>query len=180
MSRRVAAHAHGTEGIIAASEAGLVSVEHASILTEEAVRILKENGTWVVFNLHLAETVDPETLPPRLAVKMEHIAEKSLESFRLAVEGGLKMAFGTDAGVFPHGDNAKEFSAQVRYGLSPIETIRGATLYAADLLGVDDRGVIEPGRLADLIAVRGNPLEDISVLEDVKFVMQGGVVHKRP
>ena len=157
-----------------------IRATHASILTEEAVRILKENGTWVVFNLHLAETVDPETLPPQLAAKMEYIAEKAFGSFRLAVEGGLKMAFGTDAGVFPHGDNAKEFSAQVRHGLSPIETIRGATLYAADLLGVDDRGVIAPGRLADLIAVRGNPLQDVSVLEDVRFVMKGGVVHKRP
>ena len=92
----------------------------------------------------------------------------------------VKIAFGTDAGVFPHGDNAKELAARVKLGMEPLEAIRGATVYAADLLGVDHRGVLGPGRLADIIAVAGDPLQDISVLEDVRFVMKGGTVYERP
>ena len=177
---RVAAHAHGTEGIIAASQAGVASVEHSSILTEEAVQVLRENGTWVVFNLYLVEAIDKESLDEQLQAKMEYVGSKVYDSFAMAIEGGVKMAFGTDAGVFPHGDNAKELTAQVANGLDSMEAIRGATMYAADLLGVEDRGVIEVGRFADLIAVAGDPIEQISLLEDVQFVMKGGVVYKAP
>jgi imidazolonepropionase-like amidohydrolase len=177
---KVAAHAHGTEGIISASKAGVASVEHASILTEEAVRVLKENGTWVVFNLYLVEAIDRESLPEQLQAKMDYVGARVYDSFAMAIEGGLEMAFGTDAGVFPHGDNARELTAQVQHGLRPIEAIRGATIYAAQLLGVEDRGVIEAGLYADLIAVDGNPIDDISRLEDVRFVMKGGVVYKEP
>ncbi len=177
---RVAAHAHGTEGIIAASQAGVASVEHASILTDEAIGVLKENGTWVVFNLYLVEAIDRDSLPEQLQAKMDYVGSKVYDSFTRAIDGGLKMAFGTDAGVFPHGDNARELTAQVKHGLQPIEAIRGATIHAAELLGVEDRGVIEAGRYADLIAVDGNPIDDISRLEDVQFVMKGGVVYKDP
>jgi imidazolonepropionase-like amidohydrolase len=177
---RVAAHAHGTEGIIAASQAGVASVEHASILTDEAVGVLKENGTWVVFNLYLVEAIDRESLPEQTRAKMDYVGARVYDSFTMAIDGGLKMAFGTDAGVYPHGDNAKELTAQVKHGLQPIEAIRGATIHAAELLGVEDRGVIETGRYADLIAVEGNPIDDISLLEDVAFVMKGGVIYKTP
>jgi imidazolonepropionase-like amidohydrolase len=119
-------------------------------------------------------------LPPKIRAKAEAVRPLIEKSFRLAMRAKVKIAFGTDAAVYPHGDNAKEFDAQVRHGMKPIETIRGATVYAADLLGVDDRGIIAPGLLADLIAVQGNPLEDIKVLQDVKFVMKGGRVYKRP
>lgn len=102
------------------------------------------------------------------------------ESLRKAIRSGVKIAFGTDAAVYPHGDNAKEFAALVEKGMSPLEAIRSATIYSADLLGVVDRGVLEPGLLADIVAVPGNPLEDIRVMEDVQFVMKAGKVYKRP
>ncbi|MCZ6727028.1 MAG: amidohydrolase family protein, partial [Acidobacteria bacterium] len=124
----VAAHAHGTEGIIAASEAGIDSVEHASIITEEAARILKKNGTAIVPNLYLLEALDYDLLPPALAAKGRSLDPKVRESFQRAQEYGLKIVFGTDSGVYPHGENAREFAARVAAGMSPIEAIRGATL----------------------------------------------------
>jgi imidazolonepropionase-like amidohydrolase len=173
---RVAAHAHGTEGILAAVRAGVASIDHGSILDAEAVRLMRERGTYLVPNLHLLDALDPDSLPPPLRAKMLEIVPLMRESFRRALEGGVKIAFGTDAAVFPHGDNSREFAARVRLGMTPIEAIRGATTYAADLLGVDDRGTIEAGKLADLIAVRGDPLADVTALERVGFVMKGGVV----
>jgi imidazolonepropionase-like amidohydrolase len=146
---KVAAHAHGTEGIILAVNAGVASIEHGAILNDEAIELMKERGTY-----------------------------HADRSARDAIRAGVPIALGTDSGGAPHGQNAREFSALVERGMSPIESIRSATMYAADLLGVDDRGVIEPGMLADLIAVRGDPLEDVSVLEDVQFVMFGGRVVK--
>ncbi len=177
---KVAAHAHGTEGIIAASQAGVASIEHSSILTDEAVRVLKDNGTFAIFNLYLAEAIDRDSLPEQLQIKMDIVKSKAFDSFSLAIAGGVRMALGTDAGVYPHGDNARELTAQVEHGLDPIEAIRSATIYAAELIGVEDRGSIEIGLLADLIAVEGNPIEDIRVLEDVQFVMKGGLVYKQP
>ncbi len=176
----VAAHAHGTEGIIAASEAGIDSVEHASILTEEAARILKKNGTAIVPNLYLVESMDYDLLPPAIAAKSRALDPLVLESFRRALAHDLRIVFGTDAGVYPHGENAREFRLRVAAGQSPIEAIRGATTYAAELLQVDDRGRIAPGLLADLIAVDGDPLADVSLLEDVRLVMKGGTVYKAP
>ena len=177
---RVAAHAHGTEGIVAASEAGVASIEHASMLTDEAIATLKANGTFVVFNLYLANAIDRDSLPEQQKLKMDIVKARSLESFKMAIDGGLRMAFGTDAGVYPHGDNAREFASQVANGLPPLEAIRGATIYAAELLGLEDRGLIEAGRLADLIAVSANPLDDVTLLEDVQFVMKGGSIYKQP
>ena len=119
-------------------------------------------------------------LPPAIAAKGRSLDPLVRESFRRALEHGLKIVFGTDAGVYPHGENARELAARVAAGQSPIEALRGATVYAAELLRVDDRGKVAPGLLADLIAVAGDPLADISLLEDVKFVMKGGEVYKTP
>lgn len=177
---RIAAHAHGTEGIIASSEAGIDSVEHNSILTEEAARVLRKNGTFVVPNVYLIEAIDLGKVPPAIAAKMNHLKPLQVESFRRSLRYGLRIAFGTDAGVFPHGENAREFAAQVALGQTPLEAIRSATVVNAELFDTPERGRIEAGLLADLVAVDGNPLEDIRLLEDVRFVMKGGVIYKQP
>ena len=177
---RVAAHAHGTEGIIAAVRAGVASIEHCSMLNDEAISLMKEKGTYLVPTEYICEALNFDNLPPKLRSKAEYIIPIARESLRKAIRAGVKIAFGTDAAVFPHGDNAREFAVMVKAGMSPIEAIRAATLHAADLLGVEDRGVIATGRLADLVAVPGNPLEDIHVLENVQFVIQGGRIVKRP
>jgi imidazolonepropionase-like amidohydrolase len=177
---KIAAHAHGTEGIIASSEAGIDSVEHNSIMTEEAARILKKNGTFVVPNLYLIQAIDLTKVPAPMAAKMNYLKPLQLESFRRSLAFGLKISFGTDAGVFPHGENAREFAARVAQGDTPLNAIRSATTVNAELFGTPDRGRIEAGLLADLIAVAGNPLEDVRLLEDVRFVMKDGVVYKQP
>lgn len=177
---RIAAHAHGTEGIIASSEAGIDSIEHNSMMTDEAAAVLKRNGTFVVPNLHLIDTLKTTELPPALAAKQAYLGPLAVESFRRALQSGVKVAFGTDAGVFPHGDNAKELTARVGHGDTPLHAIRSATVVNAELFGTPDRGKIEAGLLADVIAVAGNPLEDIRLLENVRFVMKGGVVYKAP
>ena len=177
---RIAAHAHGTEGIIASSEAGIDSIEHNSMMTEEAAAIIKKNGSFVTPNMHLVDALDPASLPPLLAAKQRYLAPLAVESFKRALRNGLKVAFGTDAGVFPHGDNAKEFTARVKHGDTPLNAIRSATVVNAELLGTPDRGRIEPGLLADLVAVAGDPLGNVTLLEDVRFVMKGGVVYKAP
>ena len=177
---RIAAHAHGTEGIIAASEAGIDSIEHNSMMTDEAASIIKKNGSFVTPTLYLIDALDPASLPPLLAEKQRKLGPLAQESFKRALKNGLKIAFGTDAGVFPHGDNAKEFAVRVRLGETPLHAIQSATVVNAELFGTPDRGKIEPGLLADLVAVAGNPLEDVKFLEDVRFVMKGGVVYKQP
>lgn len=174
----VAAHAHGTEGIKNAIRAGIHSIDHGSMLDDEAVRMMVERGTYLVPTLF--QWYLPYDLPPELDEKNEYVKSFVDGSVRRAVAAGVKIAFGTDAGVFEHGLNAREFAAYVERGMSPLEAIRTATVHAADLLGVEDRGAIAPGLLADLVAVPGNPLEDIRVMEDVRFVMKGGEVFKRP
>ena len=175
---KIAAHAHGTEGIIASSEAGIDTIEHASVITKKVAKVLKKNGTAIVPNLYLTQATDVDQLPPAIRKKFEDIGPKFFESFRVALDYDLKIVFGTDAGVYPHGENAKQFALNVQNGQSPIEAIRGATSVAAEVLGTPDRGRIAEGLLADLIAVDGNPLEDVSRLEAVQFVMKGGVVYK--
>ncbi|MFB3139971.1 MAG: amidohydrolase family protein, partial [Candidatus Acidiferrales bacterium] len=150
---KVSAHAHGTEGIIAAVRAGVASIEHGSMLNEEAIALMKEKGTYLVPTTYLADNIPLDVLPPHIRAKAESILPVAKESVRRAIRAGVKIAFGTDAAVFPHGDNAKEFTALVERGLTPLEAIRSATLNAVDLLGVDDRGLIAPGRWADIIAV---------------------------
>ena len=177
---KIAAHAHGTDGIVAASQAGIDSIEHNSIMTEEAAAIIRKNGSYVVPNLHLIDTLRKTDLPPALAAKQAYLEPLAIESFKRSLKAGLKVAFGTDAGVFPHGDNAREFTARVRHGDTPLHAIQSATIVTAELFGTPDRGKIEPGLLADLVAVAGDPLADIRLLEDVKFVMKGGVVYLEP
>jgi imidazolonepropionase-like amidohydrolase len=176
---KVFAHAHGIEGIIAAVKAGVASIEHGSMINDEAIELMKQKGTYLVPTSYLRDSINLDALPPQLRVKAESILPVARENLRHAIASGVKIAFGTDAAVFPHGDNAREFAVYVKLGMPPMEAIRTATTHAVDLLGVADRGVIETGRLADLIAVKGNPLEDITVLEHVPFVMQGGRIAKQ-
>jgi imidazolonepropionase-like amidohydrolase len=175
---KVAAHAHGTEGIKAAVRAGVASIEHGSMIDDEAADLMKRRGTYLVPTAYLLGTFNFDSLPPPIAAKARQVIPLARESHRRAIRAGVKIAFGTDAGVYPHGENAREFAVYVGYGMRPADAIRSATMNAADLLGVTDRGTIAAGKLADLIAVKGNPLEDVRVLEQVQWVMKGGVVVK--
>jgi imidazolonepropionase-like amidohydrolase len=182
LERRVAAHAHGTEGVIAAARAGVTSVEHGSFLTPEAVATLREHGTWLVPTLmagfSVGEGESNARLPAWAAEKGRAAWTGMQRSIRLAVSGGVRIALGSDAGVFPHGTNAREFELLVTVGgMTPMQAILAGTRDAAILLGVErDGGTIEPGRYADLVAVPGDPLQDITVLQRVAWVMKGGAV----
>lgn len=176
---KIAAHVHGTEGIIAASNAGIDSLEHNSMMTEEAAEIIKKNGTWVTPNMNLVEAFDLTQLPPAIRAKAEYLMPLTVESFERAREMGLNMTNGSDAGVFPNGENANELIARVNFGMSPADAIRIATLESAQALGTPDRGQVQVGLMADLIAVPGNPVEDITLLQSIPFVMKEGVVYKQ-
>jgi len=171
---KVAAHAHGAEGILAAVKAGVASIEHGSVLSDEAIALMIERGTYLVPTAYLRGRVDLANLPEKLRAKAESIFPAADESLRKAIARGVKIAFGTDAAVYPHGENAKEFAVLVRFGMKPVDAIRSATIGAADLLGVADRGELVAGRIADIVAVAGDPLADVTVLERVRWVMQGG------
>ena len=184
LQRRVAAHAHGTAGIKAAVRAGVTSIEHGSILDSEAVALMKAHGTWLVPTLLAGVTVESLAtagrLPPPIAAKALAIAPRMRASFRLALDAGVKIALGTDAGVMRHGSNAREFELMVKYGMTPMQAIVAGTLSGATLLGTEQNvGSIAPGKYADLVAVRGDPLQDITVLQHVDFVMKGGTIYKR-
>lgn len=176
---KVCAHAHGKQGILAAVKAGVASIEHGSMIDEECIVAMKERGTYLVPTSHLATAIDLDNLPPKLRAKAEHILPRARQNLRAAIAAGVKIAFGTDAAVIPHGENAKEFAVYVECGMSPLDAIRTATLHAADLCGTKDRGELAPGMLADIVAVPGNPLEDITALERVSFVMHGGRIVKQ-
>jgi imidazolonepropionase-like amidohydrolase len=173
---KVAAHAHGTDGIKAAVRAGVASIEHGSMLDDEAIALMKEKGTYLVPTTYLVDRINLAVLPPVVRAKGEKILPLARESLRKAIAAGVKIAFGTDAGVFPHGENAHEFAVYVKLGMTPLNALRSATLSAADLLGVTDRGTLEVGKLADLVAVPGDPLKDITVTERVSWVMLAGKV----
>ena len=182
--RRVAAHGHGTAGIKAAVRAGVTSIEHGSILDAEAVALMKDKGTYLVPTLMAGEQVSALArggrLPPFIAAKALEIAPRMARSFKIAVDAGVKIALGTDAGVFPHGRNAHEFTLMVQAGMTPAQAIHAGTLAAATLLGLEARvGTVAAGKQADLVAVRGDPLADITVLERADFVMKGGAVFKQ-
>ena len=178
---KVAAHAHGTEGIKAAVRAGVVSIEHGSQLDDEAIALMKARGTWLVPTSYLVDRINLAVLPPLVRQKAETILPIARQSLRKAIAAGVKIGFGTDAGVYPHGENAKEFAVYVKAGMTTVDAIRSATISAAAVLGVTDRGVIEAGKLADLVAVPGDPLRDITATERVSWVMLGGkVVPVRP
>ena len=175
---KVAAHAHGTEGIKAAVRAGVASIEHGSILDDEAIALMKQRGTWLVPTTYLADRINLDVLPAHIQQKARAVLPQARASLRKAIAAGVKIAFGTDAAVYPHGENAREFAVLTSLGMQPIEALRSATIHAADLLGKSDRGEIGAGKLADIIAVAGNPLEDIRATERVVFVMLGGKVVK--
>jgi imidazolonepropionase-like amidohydrolase len=179
--KKVAAHAHGTEGIKRAVQAGAVSIEHGSLLDDEAIRLMRERGTYLVADLYNDDYIIAEYsrlgFPPSTIEKEKKVGRLQRESFRRAVQGGVKIAFGTDAGVYPHGWNAKQFAHMVKWGQTPMQAIQAATASAADLLGWSDKiGAIAPGRDADIIAVDGDPTRDVAVLEKVAFVMKDGNV----
>ena len=176
---QVVAHAHGTEGINAAIRAGVASIDHGSVLSDESIKLMKERGTYLVPQAYLIDIPLPPDTPATTLAKNDYLNPLANESIRKAYQAGVNMALGTDSGVYRHGDNGREFAALVRRDLPEEHVLKMATIYAADLLGVDDRGVIAAGKRADLIAVPGNPLEDISVMEDVRFVMKLGVIYKQ-
>jgi imidazolonepropionase-like amidohydrolase len=181
--RKVAAHAHGAEAIKRAVRAGVASIEHGSLLDDEGIRLMKERGTYLVADIYNDDYILSEykrlNYPDKILEKERQIGKAQRESFRRAVRAGVKIAFGSDAGVYPHGWNGKQFAFMVKYGLTPMQAIQAATSSAADLLGWSDRvGAVAPGLFADLVAVEGDPLADITRLERVSFVMKGGVVYK--
>ncbi|MDE2793487.1 MAG: amidohydrolase family protein [Gemmatimonadota bacterium] len=175
---KVAAHAHGSDGILAAVRAGVASIEHGSILTDEIMDLMIEKGTYLVPTTYLADRIPLDELPAPVRAKAEEILPVMRVSLQRAIDRGVPIAFGTDAGVFPHGENAGEFDIYVGMGMSELDALRTATIHAADLLGTPDRGRLAEGMLADIIAVPGNPLDDIEVTKDVQFVMLGGRVIK--
>ena len=183
LGRKVAAHAHGAQGVIWASEAGVDSVEHGHLMNDAAIATLKKNGTYLVPTLYLMdwqrENASTANLPDFARRKMEMVSEVGKANAKKAFEAGVKIGLGTDAAVYPHGLNAHELAVYVSIGMSPLQAIQTATINDADLLGWSDKvGTLEPGKWADIIAVDGDPLQDITVLQHVKFVMKGGEVVK--
>jgi len=182
---KVAAHAHGKRGMEAAIRAGVDSIEHGTYLDEETIALFKAHGTYLVPTVIAGETVAaqsaiPGHFHPSVQEKAAMIGPLMLDMLRRAHQGGVRIAFGTDSGVSDHGLNAKEFEYMVEAGMSPLEAILAATRDAADLLDASDRiGSVQPGRYADLIAVSGDPLADITELQRVRFVMKGGEIVKR-
>jgi imidazolonepropionase-like amidohydrolase len=182
--KRVAAHAHGAEAIRMAIKAGVDSIEHASLIDDEGLKLAKQQGTYLVMDIYNDDYILAEYtrlgFPESMTEKEKKVGRLQRESFRRAVKAGEKLAFGTDAGVYPHGWNAKQFAKMVEWGMTPMQAVQSATTSAADLLGRADKvGEIKPGYYADLIAVDGDPLADIAVLEHPTFVMKGGAVIRR-
>jgi imidazolonepropionase-like amidohydrolase len=175
---KVAAHAHGDDGIRAAIEAGIDCIEHGSLMSDETLDLMIERGTFLVPTTYLADGMDVSHAAPELQAKAAEVFPRAKETIRKAVERGARIACGTDAPAIPHGKNAKELLALVDRGMTPLQAIRAATTVAADLIDVDDRGRLEAGLLADVVAVPGDPLADIGVTEDVRFVMKGGQVYR--
>jgi imidazolonepropionase-like amidohydrolase len=176
---RVAVHAHGAEGIKAAVRAGAASIEHGTLMDDEGRRLMIQHGTYLVPTLETHECVGGNS-PPEFIEKENQLKAHQLDNFRKAVSAGVKIAFGTDIGVCPFGQNAREFSLMVNNGMTPMQAIQSATIAAADLLDVSTKlGSIKIGKLADIIAVLGNPLSNVKALEDVRFVMKEGEIVKR-
>lgn len=177
---KVAAHAHSTAGIIAAVKAGVASIEHGTMLSSEAIQLMLKNGTYLIPTAHMGD-IDMSGFPKIMQKKAAQVNAVAKQNYKDAIKAKVKIAFGTDAGGFEdfrNGDNAKEFITLANLGMTPLEAIRTATLNAADLLSTTNRGALEAGKLADIIAVEGNPLNNIKLLLQVKFVMKGGIVYK--
>ena len=186
LDMRVAAHAHGDEGMRRAVEAGVTSIEHGTMMSESTMELMIEKGTWYVPTITAGKAVAdsaaiPHFFPDLVTPKALEVGPMIQSTFGKAYKKGVKIAFGTDAGVFQHGANTWEFVYMTEAGMPALETIRAATLYASQLLGVEDQlGTLEPGKLADIVAVKGDPVENIKVMFDVTFVMKDGVVYKKP
>jgi imidazolonepropionase-like amidohydrolase len=183
LGRKVAAHAHGAQGILWASQAGVDSIEHGSYIDDAGIAEMKKNGTYLVPTLYLGdwflENAEKNHVPDFLLLKAKAVIPAARKNVAHAFASGVKVAFGTDAAVYPHGLNAHEFNVMVKLGLTPLQSIQAATVNSADLLGWPDKiGTVEPGKWADIIAVDGDPLQDVTTLERVKFVMKGGEVVK--
>ncbi|MES2351888.1 MAG: amidohydrolase family protein [Pseudomonadota bacterium] len=183
LGRKAAAHAHGGDGIKLAVLAGVDSIEHGSYIDDEGIRLMKEHKTWLVPTVYLGdwliENAEAIKLPKPLLEKAKVTLPMARQNIARAIKAGVPIAFGTDAAVYPHGLNAREFGILVKLGMTPIQAIRAATLNASELLGWTDRvGTIEAGKFADLIAVDGEPLKDVKTLESVQWVMKGGAVVK--
>lgn len=179
------AHAHGAEGGKTAIRAGVRSIEHGSLFDEGTLRMMKKYGVWLVADIYNGDYIDEvgsrDGWPEETLRKNRDTTETQRTAFRKAVKLGVRIAYGTDAGVFPHGENAKQFAYMVRHGMTPIAAVQSATLSAAKLMRAERNvGVIAPGRFADMIAVKGDPLADITALESVDAVMKGGVLVKAP
>jgi imidazolonepropionase-like amidohydrolase len=183
LGRKVAAHAHGAQGILWAAEAGVDSIEHGSYIDDAGIAAMKAHGTYLVPTLYLSdwflENAPKMNVPPSMLAKAKEVMPAARKNIAHAFASGVKVGFGTDAAVYPHGLNAHEFAVMVKLGLTPLQAIQAATVNDAELLGWSDKiGVIEPNHYADIIAVDGDPLDDVTTLERVKFVMKGGVVYK--
>lgn len=181
--RKVASHAHGTEGILNAIKAGADTIEHSSFIDDEGIRLAKEKGTFLSMDIYNTEYIlgegEKAGILQESLDKERVVGTRQRDSFRRAHEAGVKMVFGSDAGVYPHGDNANQLSRMVRFGMTEAQALRAATFNAADALGQKGNiGVIAPGASADIIAVAGNPLSEIGLLEDVRFVMKQGAIYK--
>lgn len=182
LGRKVAAHAHGAEGIRFATEAGVDSIEHGTYIDEDDIAAMKKQGTWLVPTLYLIDWMgENPRLPAMFQKKMTDVSAAVLQNQRKAVAAGVKIALGTDAAVYPHGLNAHEVEVYVtKLGMTPLAALQTGTINAADLMGWSDRtGALEPGKWADMIAVGSDPLRDVRVLQHVRFVMKAGVVYKQ-
>jgi imidazolonepropionase-like amidohydrolase len=175
---KVAAHAHGDDGIRAAILAGIDCIEHGSLMSDATIDLMLERGTFLVATTYLADGMDVSRADPELQAKAAEVFPKARATIAKAIERGVKVACGTDAPAIPHGRNAKELVALVERGMTPLQAIRAATTVSAELIDVDDRGRLEAGLFADVIGVPGNPLEDITLTEQVRFVMKGGTVYR--
>ncbi len=181
LGRKVAAHAHGAQGILWASEAGVDSIEHGSYIDDAGIAEMKKDGTYLVPTLYLEDwMIQSGHLPPFYEQKMKDVSAVAKKNIKHAIDSGVKVALGTDAAVYPHGLNAHEFDVYVnQIGMTPLAALQSGTINAADLLGWKDKtGALDPGKWADIIAVNGDPLKDIKTLQTVPFVMKSGVVYK--
>ena len=183
LGRKVAAHAHGTQSIKDAIRAGIDSIEHASLIDDESIALARQHGTYLVFDIYNDDYILQEGpkvgMLPESIEKERQIGRVQRENFRKALLGGAKIAFGTDGGVYPHGDNWKQFAVMTEWGMKPIDAIRAATSVAADLLGLTRQaGSLESTAFADVIAIEGNPLDDINAMRNVRFVMKDGRVFR--
>jgi imidazolonepropionase-like amidohydrolase len=175
---KVAAHAHGEDGMKAAVVAGVASIEHGSMVNRDIMRLMKKNGTYLVPTTGLLDTIELDKVAPAMRDKANYILPLASENLTQAIKAGVLIALGTDAPLVPHGKNAHEFEAMVNRGMTPLQSIQSGTIRTADLFGLKDRGKLEKGLRADIVAVPGNPLEDIKLLQQVGFVMKAGVVYR--